>query len=36
MAGLGLYEMVERIVEAGIPCRLDPDSLEQLRMRGRT
>lgn len=30
-AGVSLYEMLDRVVEAGIPLRLDPDVIERIR-----
>jgi hypothetical protein len=30
-AGVDLYEMLDRIAEAGIPYRVDPDALDRLR-----
>jgi len=30
-AGLDLYEMLDRVAEAGVPYRLDPEVLERLR-----
>jgi len=37
LAGISLYEMVDRIHEAGIPYKLDPDVLDRLDARaGRT
>jgi hypothetical protein len=34
-AGVDLYEMLDRIAEAGIPYRVDPDALDRLRAGGR-
>jgi predicted transcriptional regulator len=31
VAGVDLYEMLDRIAEAGVPYRLDPDALDRLR-----
>ncbi len=31
LAGVDLYEMTDRIVEAGVPYRVDPDALDRLR-----
>ena len=30
-AGVDLYEMLDRIAEAGVPYRIDPDALDRLR-----
>jgi hypothetical protein len=30
-AGVSLYEMLDRVVEAGIPEHLDPDVIERIR-----
>ncbi len=30
-AGIDLYEMLDRIAEAGVPYRVDPDALDRLR-----
>src|SRR6266508_6330804 len=30
-AGVDLYEMLDRIAEAGVPYRVDPDALDRLR-----
>lgn len=33
-AGIDLYEMLDRIAEAGIPYRIDPETLDRLRAGG--
>ncbi len=33
-AGVDLYEMLDRIAEAGVPYRVDPEALERLRAGG--
>ena len=32
-AGVDLYEMLDRVAEAGVPYRVDPDALDRLRAR---
>jgi hypothetical protein len=35
-AGVDLYEMINRIADAGIPYRVDPEAMERLRAGGPT